>query len=96
MRLSDLLPHSISTFDHTRQLAKGGVSFGQRRAVLVVTWCTTMQNRKKIATIPLPDLKGRPLCPVTARRTLVQAFPEDTSSPVSVIPKQRNLVSLTD
>ena len=38
MRLSNLLPHSVSTFDHTRQLAKGDVILGQQGAVLVVTW----------------------------------------------------------
>ena len=37
MRLSNLLPHSVSTFDHTRQLARGDVIFGQQGAVLVVT-----------------------------------------------------------
>ena len=71
MRLSNLLPQSVSSFDHTRQLAKGDVIFGQQGAVLVVTWSKTMQNRKEFTTIPLPDLQGGSLCPVTALRTLL-------------------------
>ena len=52
MRLSNLLPHSVSTFDHTRQLAKGDVIFGQQGAVLVGTWSKTMQNRKEFKGVP--------------------------------------------
>ena len=96
MRLSNLLPHSISTFDHTRQLAKGDVIFGQQGAVLVVIWSKTMQNRNEFATIPLPDLQHSSLCLVTALRTLLQAFPGDSNSPVFVIPRQRKWVPLTD
>ena len=61
MRLSNLLPHSASTFGHTRQSARGGVIFGQQGAVLVVTWSKTMQNRREFPTIPLPDLQESPL-----------------------------------
>ena len=80
MRLFNWLTHSLSTFDHTRQSAKGDVIFGQQGAVLVVTWSKTMQNRKEFATISLPDLQGSPLCPITSLRTLLQAFPGDSNS----------------
>ena len=90
MRLSNLLPHSVSTFNHTRQLAKGD------GAVLVDTWSKTMQNRREFATIPLPDLQERSLCPVTALRTLLQVFPGDSNSPVFVLPRQKKWVPLTD
>ena len=96
MRLSNLLPHSVATFDYTKQLAKGDVIFGHHGAVLVITWSKTMQNRKDFATIPLPDLCGSPLCPVAALRTLFQVFPDDSNSPVFVIPRKSGLVPLTD
>ena len=75
MRLSNLLPHSVSSFDHTRQLAKGDVILGQQGAILVVTWSKTMQNRKDFTTLPLPDLQGASLCPVTALKTLFASIP---------------------
>ena len=96
MRLSNLLPHSVNSFDHTSQLAKGDVIFGHQGAVLVVTWSKTVQNRKDFATIPLPDLQGVPLCPVTALKVLFQASPRGPNSPVFMIPRQKQWVPLTD
>ena len=96
MRLSNLLPHSVNSFDDTRQLAKGDVIFGHQGAVLVVTWSKTVQNRKDFATIPLPDLQGGPLCPVTALKVLFQASPRGPNSPVFMIPRQKQWGPLTD
>ena len=56
--LSNVLPHSVASFDHTRQLARGDVIFGDSGAVLVIKWSKTMQNRKDFTTISLPDLAG--------------------------------------
>ena len=96
VRFSNLLPHSVSTFDHTRQLARGDIIFARQGAVLVVTWSKTMQNRREFATIPLPDLQGSSLCPVTSLKSLLQVSPGDPNSPVFVIPRQKKWVPLTD
>ena len=46
LRLSNVLPHSVASFDHTRQLARGDVIFGDLGAVLLLKWSKRMQNRK--------------------------------------------------
>ena len=38
LRLSNVLPHSVASFDHTRQLARGDVIFGDSGAVLLLKW----------------------------------------------------------
>ena len=96
MRLSNLLPHSVSMFHHTRHLARGDVIFGQPGAVLVVTWSKTMQNRREFATITLPDLQGSSLCPITSLKSPLQVSPGDSNSLVFVIPRQKKWVPLND
>ena len=56
----------------------------------------TIQIRKELTTIPLPDLQGSSLCPVTALRTPLQVSPGDSNSPVFVIPRQKKWVPLPD
>ena len=51
LRLSNVLPHSMASFDHTRQLAHGDVIFGETGAALLLKWSKTMQNRKDFATV---------------------------------------------
>ena len=61
LRLSNVLPHSVASFDHTRQLARGDVIFGDSGAVLLLKWSKTMQNRNEFATVSLPDLASHVL-----------------------------------
>ena len=58
LRLPNVLPHSVASFDHTRQLARDDVIFGDSGAVLLLKWSKTMQNRKDFATVLLPNLAG--------------------------------------
>ena len=51
LRLSNILPHTISTFDNTRHLAKGDVIFDEDQVLLIIKWSKTMQNRQEIRTI---------------------------------------------
>ena len=96
LRLSNVLPHSIAKFDHTRQLARADVIFGTSGAVLLIKWSKTMQNRRDFVTISLPDLAGSHLCPVMALKVMFQRFPGSENSPVFVIPRPTGLVPLTD
>ena len=96
LRLSNVLPHSVASFDHTRQLARGDVIFGDSGAVLVIKWSKTMQNRKDFTTVSLPDLAGSNLCPIMALRTMFATFKGTDNSPVFLIPRNKGLVPLTD
>ena len=55
-----------------------------------------MQNWREFATIPLPDLQGNPLCPVSPLRSLLQVSPGVANCPVFVIPRQKKWAPLTD
>ena len=56
LRLSNILPHSMKSFDPSRQLARGDFIFSGEGAVLLIKWSKTMQDRKQSVTIPLPNL----------------------------------------
>ena len=56
LRLSNLLPHCLATFDCTRQLAQGNSITTESGAVLLLKWSKTIQDRKSTLTIPLPNL----------------------------------------
>ena len=42
LKLSNLLPHSLSSYDHTRQMSPGDVFFIEQGAVLLLKWSKTM------------------------------------------------------
>ena len=96
LRLSNVLPHSVASFDHTRQLAHGDVIFGDLGAVLLLKWSKTMQNRKEFAIVSLPDLAGSNLCPILALKVMFHRFQGNDNSPVFVILRRKGLVPLTD
>ena len=66
LRLSNILPHSVPAFDHTRQLARADYIPAANGAVLLIKWSKTLQNRKDIVTIPIPSLGKSLLCPMAA------------------------------
>ena len=96
LRMSNVLPHAVTQFDFTRHLARADVIFGATGAVLLIKWSKTLQNRRDVVTISLPDLQGSHLCPVSALKAIFQIFPGSDNSPVFVIPRNRGLVPLTD
>ena len=86
----------MASFDHTRQLTRGDVIFGDSGAVLLLKWSKTIQNRKDFATVSLPDLAGSNLCPILALKVMFHRFQGNDNSPVFVIPRTKGLVPLTD
>ena len=64
----------MASFDHTRQLARGDVIFGETGAVLLLKWSKTMQNRKDFATVSLPGLADSNLCPILALKVMFHRF----------------------
>ena len=86
LRLSNILPHSIRTFDHTRQLAHGDFIPSHSGAVLVLKWSKTIQDRKTTQTIPLPNLGVSPLCPIAAITTMIKTIPVKPNDPLFILP----------
>ena len=96
LRLSNILPHSIAAFDHTRQLARVYYICTSDGVVLLIKWSKTMQNSKDIATISIPLLDDSPLCPIVALNRMIWLYPVSDNEPLFVIPRSRGLVILTD
>ena len=96
LRLSNILPHSARQFDPTRHLTRGDIIFSQKLCTVIVKWSKTLQDRKQMATITIPDLGTSPLCPMKALRNMFQAVPADKNSPLFLINKTLGPVPLTD
>ena len=96
LRLSNLLPHSIKTFDISRQLCRGDIFFSQKTATILIKWSKTIQNRQEIKTIVIPLLDGSPICPVQALRRMLELYPVHENAPLFQVPSDSTLIPLTD
>ena len=90
------LPHSLSTYDCIRQLARGDFISSGSNAVLLLKWSKTIQDRRSVHTIPLPNLGQSILCPIGALKAMTHAFPASTRDPLFLVPNNNGLVPLTD
>ena len=96
LRLSNILPHTTSSFDVTRQLARGDFITQDQGGLLLVKWSKTIQNRRDTMTLPLPCLGSSPLCPIAALKLMNQVLPAEQNAPLFLLPHKRGLVPLTD
>ena len=58
LRLSNLVPHTLKSFDVSRHLARGDVIFSHDMAIIIVKWSKTLQYRDRVARIHIPVLPG--------------------------------------
>ena len=96
LRLSNILPHITTSFDATRQLARGDFITQDQGGLLLVKWSKTIQNRRDTVTLPLPCLGSSPLCPIATLTLMIQMFPAEQNDPLFLLPRKRGLVPLTD
>ena len=54
------------TFDPSKHLRRGDITFHPWGAMLNICWTKTIQYRERMLEIPLPRKAGHPLCPVNA------------------------------
>ena len=80
LRISNILPHTIASFDVSRQLARGDMIFGSNQATIIIKWSKTIQDRKNIKTIHIPVLGNSPLCPVGCLKAMFKKFPAEKKS----------------
>ena len=96
LRLSNNVPHSTSTLDVSRHLARGDIIFGQDLAIIVVKWSKTNKFRDKVTKISILVLTGSSLCPVAALRLLLEAVPGTQNDPLFTIFKQGSSIPWTE
>ena len=81
LRISNLAPHSISSFDPSRNMTISDVIFHANSMQIAIKWSKTLQFRNKVHIITLPKLKRSPLCPVKALKTAIKVYnPAPTES----------------
>ena len=96
LRLSNILPHTIHTFDVSRQLARGDLIISKNSALLIIKWSKTIQNRKDIVTLPLPHLGASLLCPIAALNNMIHLHPASQNDPLFILPRSAHHIPLTD
>ena len=94
--ISNMLPHTVTSFDPTRQLAIGGVIFLHQTATIIIKWSKKFQDIFKIDSIPLRYLGPSLLCPIQAISHMLCVFPGQPNDPLFRLPRSGSLVSLTD
>ena len=70
MRLSNLAPHSLSTFDPCRHFTGHYVFFTKKFVKIRIKWSKTFQTRNKVQCITLPKLHDHCICPFRALKEL--------------------------
>ena len=96
LRISNLVPHSISSYDPLKQLSRGDIIFATPGAHVIIKWSKTLQSPDKIKVLKIPSLGASPLCPVAALRTLLKSSPKGKNLPLFQIQCFGKWVPLTD
>ena len=65
LRLSNLVPHAVSSFSHLKHLAKGDIVFGQSHTTVLIKWSKTLKFGDQARLLKLPKL-DKNICPYKA------------------------------
>ena len=96
LRISNLVPHTISSYDPLKQLARADVFFAHPGAHILLKWSKTMQMNNSIRVIKIPALGASPLCPVSALQDLLGNTPDQSNNHLFQIKCYKKWVPLTD
>ena len=96
LRLSNLAPHSLATFDHTRHLTGQDLFFNDKLVKLMVKLTKTMQNRDTVKVICLPKLTNSVICHFRALKALCKLYPMSASTSVFQVQAKSSWQPLTD
>ena len=96
LKLSNILPHTANTFDKTRHLCVADVIFSSSKAVILLKWSKTFQDRVKTTALDIPSLGASALCPVRALREMLDRIPAYQDSALFQIPHGHTYKPLTD
>ena len=86
LRQSCLLPRTVKSYDHTRQLTVNDVSIHQSDIRINLKWSKTQQKMGDCRTITLHSLPGSVVCPVRAARASCQPHHPGGTRPLIAFP----------
>ena len=95
LRLSNLVPSSIMSYDMATHLARGDYLPVASHATLVLKWSKTLQQQGSYATVQLPCLGTSQLCPMKAIEIMAKLLPAGQNDPLFCIPQGTRLLPLT-
>ena len=58
LRLSNIAPHSLTSFDSSCDLCAGDIIFTKRFLKVIIKWTKTIQARDKVHLLTLPRSRG--------------------------------------
>ena len=96
LRLSNLAPHSLTTFDHSRHLTGQDLFFSKEFVKILVKWTKTMQNRDAVQVICLSKLTNPVICPYKGLKALTKMYPMSTVTSLFQIHGNTSWQPLTD
>ena len=98
LRLSNLLPHTVTSFYPSQHLARGNVILSDTAAVPLVKWSKTIQIDRTYRYVLFPcqhcDILAFVL--IQALNQLLSAYHGHSNQPLFRIPRSHGFVSLTD
>ena len=66
LRFSNVLPHTMHSFDPSYQRCSGDVIVSENGATILIKWSKTNQQRQQLNSIAIPELGESSICPVRA------------------------------
>ena len=96
LKISNLVPHLISTFNPLEQLTREDIIFGPPGAHVIIKWSKTLQAKNTVRILKIPSLGASPLCPVSALRTLLTMTPLGEDKPLFQVKYKRQWVPFSD
>ena len=96
LRLSNIAPHSLTSFDSSHHLCAGDLIFTKHFLKVVIKWTKTIQARDKVHLLTLPRSKGSRLCPYTACRQALRLYAPGENDPLFQYKTGSTWVVLTD
>ena len=93
LRLSNIIPHSLSTFDPSKHLTAGDLIFTKK---VVIKWSKTIQTRDRVHLLSLPRILGSNLCPYKACRSALKLYSPANHDPLFQFPVADKWQVLTD
>ena len=82
LHLSNLCPHSLTSFDPSRHLTGADLVFTKKYIKVFIKWSKTMQTRDAVHILTLPCLVDKTLCPRSALKALQSLYPFDSHFPL--------------
>lgn len=91
-RKSNLVPTNVKEIDSTKILLRKDVELINRVLIVSIKWSKTIQFGEKVLKIPLIEIPGSDLCPVTAYENMCSMVPANDTDPLFSLPHKKCIV----